>query len=109
MFLCTEKLIHLFILMVQQFVVTTNEVCYSLVKKKQRNVQLSKGMSVLPVCNQQHVGKIVVPVLAVLYAAMALASVSIFLLISYPSDLHHDPSWHLFIVVSLLKGSKLVR
>ena len=37
----------------------------------------------------------VVPVIAFLYAAMALASVSIFLLETYPSDLHLDPSWHL--------------
>ena len=108
MFLCTEKLTHLFTLKAQ-LVVITNEVWNSLVKKAEEHVQLSKGMSVLPVCNQQHVGKIVVSVMAFLYAAMALASVSIFLLISYPSDVHHDPSWHLFIVVSLLKGSKLVR
>ena len=30
--------------------------------------------------------------MAFLYAAMALASVSFFLLITYPSDLHHEPS-----------------
>lgn len=48
---------QLFTLKAQKFVVITNQVCYSLVKIKEERVQLSKSMSVLPACNQQHVGR----------------------------------------------------
>ena len=101
MFLCTEKkgnmkYRHLFTLKAQNFSWLIMKCAIHWWKQKGWIFKLSKSMSVLPACNQQHVGRyVVVPVMAFLYAAMALASVSNFLLITYPSDLQRDSSWQL--------------